>query len=92
MLAPTPEAQRQLIAERALLQRRRQRIPQRKLAAQLGWGPNRISGVETSQVSLDVFELYRLAEALDCQVEYLLGLAETPGAGPNRTGGADTLG
>jgi len=91
MLAPTPEAQRQLIAERALLQRRRQRIPQRKLAAQLSWGPNRISGVETSQVSLDVFELYALAEALDCKVEYLLGLTADPGPGRGKGGESVTL-
>ena len=78
MLAATAEAQRRIIGERTLLQRRRVKIAQRALSARLGWGPNRVGQVERAEVDLDLFELYALASALGCTVEYLLGLTDAP--------------
>lgn len=75
-LANTADRQREIIGDRALLQRRRRGLKQRPLAESLGWGANRISQVEHAETSLDTTELYDLAEALGCSVDYLLGLSE----------------
>jgi transcriptional regulator with XRE-family HTH domain len=85
MLAPTAQGQRQIIGERTLLQRRRRKLSQRPTAAALGWGPNRVGQVERAEIDLDTFELYALAGALNCTVEYLLGIVVDPES-TSRTG------
>lgn len=80
MLATNADRQREIIGERVLLQRRRRKLAQRPLAATLGWGPNRVSDVERAKVDLDVTELYELADALGCTVEYLMGITNEPSA------------
>lgn len=80
MLATTADAQRQIMGERALLQRRRRGLGQRELSKLLGWGPNRVGYIERGTVALDVTELYDLADALECTVEYLLAITNDPKA------------
>lgn len=82
-LARTPDEQRWRIGERTLLARRRLGLNQRRLATQIGWGVNRVSDVERATTDLDVTEIYDLADALRCSVEYLLGVSDELGEPPS---------
>lgn len=91
MLATDHHEQRRKIGERTLLARRRQGLDQRPLAKRLGWGVNRISQIERAKVDLDLAQIYSLADALGCDVNYLIGATDDPGLDAPRTGKVDAL-
>ena len=77
------------IADRLRIERTRQGVSQRALAARLGLSPSLISQIETGRSKPSVSTLYSLVNELGLSLDRLFGDEEPPsgGDGPVRSGG-----
>ena len=69
----------QLFGKRLAQARKARQWPQEELARQSSVGQNQISRLENGEKpSVSIHTLVRLAAALDCSVDYLVGLTAEP--------------
>lgn len=89
MLAETFDQQYEIIGDRVHTLRRKMtpRPDQRSLSLKAGLGENRVNQIENNNRSakIRVDELYALADALGCDVNYLIGATDDPGGGGSRS-------
>ena len=77
---------RTIVGERIAQERQRKGLTQLELSAKAGMHESNLNKVERAHVSLSMESLARLADALDCSTDFLLGRSNTPLRRRSRTG------
>jgi transcriptional regulator with XRE-family HTH domain len=67
---------REIVGERIVLLRRRQRLTQPELALRAGMGITTLNRIENAHQSMGMEKVVALAKVLRCSSDYLLGLAD----------------
>ena len=73
--------QQQIVAERVLILRRRQRIEQTDLSRRIGRGRNWVNRLENYRAEAGLSDVHALARELGTSDKYLLGYSNDPNDG-----------